>query len=77
MTKKEIIQHVRDKVAFTNHVANFKEDLKNANELLCEKLLTHCDHSCDMPFKTNYPSLDFNVDRFFLVDGGDYTEYQL
>ena len=76
MTKKEILEHVRDNVEFENHVNNHREDLKNTNELICEGALTHRVYSCECPFPTNNPSLDFAVRFFSLVDGFDYAEYE-
>jgi hypothetical protein len=76
MTKKEILEHVRDNVEFTDHMKNYREDLTNANKLMCEGALVHQVHSCECPFQITNPSFDFCVRFFSLVDGFDYTEYE-
>jgi hypothetical protein len=75
MTKKEIIHHIQDKTTFTDHVANYKEDLKNANELIREGVIEHDVYDSECPFPTTAPNLKFGIQFFKLVDGFDHTKY--
>jgi hypothetical protein len=77
MTKEEIIKHVREGTDWTLSVKTFREDLRNANELLLEGALEHQTYGSDALFPTNLPNLDFVRSKFFLVDGFDYTQYEV